>query len=461
MNANTNPPSGCPDRRGICSSAALLIFTLTAALAGQPAYRVSYPSGLAGGSRCAGAGLSQLGDVTGACVLASGALGAFYEPAGGAAVPAGGLVGRVGSSGRAVNDSGRVAGEASGYAYVWDAAGGARQLDPRPARPHAINQRGIVAGTLYPDFLLRFSPVVWDAAGVPTELVPSANGRAYDINDRGEVTGYAGARAFRASPAGVVTYLTMPAPFGFSYGMAINRHGQVAGVMKTASGNTEHAFFDDGTVVHDLGRVGDNGRVYGVNAGGIVVGERVIVGSQAFVASVASGMRDLNTLIPAGTGLSLRSARDINDAGQILVHALDGQGMPRMVRLDPLSGTAAVAPLGVGCGARPVVPQLDGDEPRLGTRPTLRMVGGVPGSMGALLLGTGRPSLRAAGACTVYPSPDVVVPFVTGVRGGLVLGYAVPATAAISGLVITAQTVVTDGAGGLEWSNGLLLIAGS
>jgi probable HAF family extracellular repeat protein len=158
---------------------------------------------------------------------------------------------------------------------------------------------------------------------------------AYGINDSGQVTGYsylAGdtvTHAFRTTATGLVS--DPGADLGTlgglgSDGRAINASGQVTGSSSIAGNSADHAFrttatgfiSDPGT---DLGTLPGftNSIGLGINALGVVVGQAsngdTINTAHAFVYDTQ--MRDLNDLIPAGSGWLLIGASGINDLGQI------------------------------------------------------------------------------------------------------------------------------------------------
>jgi probable HAF family extracellular repeat protein len=157
------------------------------------------------------------------------------------------------------------------------------------------------------------------------------------INDSGQVTGWstllAGntvvTHAFRTTAAGLVS--DAGADLGTlggtsSDGRAINAAGQVTGQSQIAGNSAYHAFrttatgliSDPGT---DLGTLPGftNSIGSGVNALGVVVGQSyngdTLITAHAFIYDTR--LRDLNDLIPAGSGWLLLGASGINDLGQI------------------------------------------------------------------------------------------------------------------------------------------------
>jgi len=164
---------------------------------------------------------------------------------------------------------------------------------------------------------------------------------------------------------------------GGRFGIAqwINRHGQIIGTSDLSGDLTTHAFLWQDGAMADLGTLGgDNSFAYWLNEAGDVVGEadvpdqthhpaiwksgeikdlgtvaddacglalsvnargQVVGGTSdcsnflhAFLWEHRGPIRDLNTLIPAGSGFQLTFALDISDRGEILAKALPQGGNP-------------------------------------------------------------------------------------------------------------------------------------
>ena len=107
----------------------------------------------------------------------------------------------------------------------------------------------------------------------------------------------------------------------WSQGYAINNKGQATGIAYTKNNFEAHAFLQTGSKVTDLGTlVGPlfTSWGFGINDSGVVVGQSDFQGTyHAFVYS-GGKMKDLNKLIPAGSGWVLLQAFGINNAGQIV-----------------------------------------------------------------------------------------------------------------------------------------------
>ena len=196
--------------------------------------------------------------------------------------------------------------------------------------------------TLNPDTgLPTADPFLWDH-GKMTDLgtLGGTNGFAQCVNHRGQVIG---GSSLAANPAacnsggpgchaffwqdGTMTDL---GTLGGDNSEAIwlNEAGEVVGSADLAgpSGNQTHdaVLWKDGQI-HDLGTVpGDPcSRGRGLNARGQAVGGSSDCHNflHAFVWDEKSGMVDLNTVIPPGSGFQLTNAFNINDRGDILAKA--------------------------------------------------------------------------------------------------------------------------------------------
>lgn len=148
---------------------------------------------------------------------------------------------------------------------------------------------------------------------------------AYAINNNGQIVGYAKNTAAKRRPflynAGTLQDLgTFGGTEGEAYG--INELGHVVGYAKNASNYSRAFLYSDG-VKQDLGTLG--GEISGandINNSGQMVGYATILSGarRAFIYD-GTAMRNLNDLIPPGSGWVLTEAFGINDSGQIV-----GQG---------------------------------------------------------------------------------------------------------------------------------------
>jgi probable HAF family extracellular repeat protein len=200
----------------------------------------------------------------------------------------------------AINNAGQVAGSidiGQGYSHaaLWDPATGVQDLGSLGGRgegdeAEGINDAGVVVGGSYNAAGYEHG-FVWDSTNGMQDLTPDATESfAGGINNAGQIVGNADGNAFLAE-GGTLTSLGQWVP------QAINNTGQIVGW--------------DNIV----------GRVHGViYADGV--------------------LRDLNSLIQDGTGLTIFMASKINDAGWIRAIAFDAQSHFHSVLLTPDNGGA-------------------------------------------------------------------------------------------------------------------------
>lgn len=246
--------------------------------------------GTLGGTSGIGNGINASGQVAGYSQNAAGTYRAFLSN-GGALTDIGDLGG--GSAvAYGINDVGQVVGSAvtaNGENHPFLFSGG-KMIDLGTLgstgddwnSAQSVNNSGVVTGTSY-DARGNFFGFVWK------------NGRMLKMG-------------------------TLGGPW--SQGYAINNKNQITGLAYTKTGMA-HAFIANcpGCKLKDLGTIsGSTSTVWGfaINDSGVVVGQSTFGGTyHAFVYS-SGKMKDLNGMIPAGSGWVLTEANGINAAGQIV-----------------------------------------------------------------------------------------------------------------------------------------------
>jgi probable HAF family extracellular repeat protein len=317
------------------------------------------------------------------------------------------LPGDSGSNAFGLNDSGQVVGESHGshHAFLWDVTNGMQDLGTLPgnrfSRALGVNDSGQVVGFSYTDFLHRHA-VLWDATKGIQDLgtLPGDSfSEARGINDSGQVAGYSctsfsgPCHAFLWDAMnGMQDLGTLPGDRN-SFAFGINNSGQVVGESFEPNEPRDHAVLWDATTgVQDLGTLPGDARsmALGLNDSGQVVGQSESRISHAFLwnghgmgglpaldrGAFASGIngngqvvgaaevydpivndyfyepavwqdgtvRDLNDLIPRGSGWFLTVASAINNAGQIVGGGVHND-LGRAFLLTPDS-SALAAPAG-------------------------------------------------------------------------------------------------------------------
>jgi probable HAF family extracellular repeat protein len=253
-----------------------------------------------------------------------------------------GTLGGTSGTGNGVNASGQIAGystNASGTYRAFLTVDGTLtdigDLGGGSAVGYALNDAGQVVGSAVTADGSNH-PFLY-SAGKMTDLgtlgSPEGNSwwnSAQGINNNGEVVGtsYNAQGNFR----GFVWLKGKMSQMGtlggsWSQAYAVNNKGQVSGIAYTKGNAQAHAFLLTGNQMKDLGTL-DNGFYswgFAINDSGVVVGQASPL-SGGYVAFVYSGgkMKDLNQLIPAGSGWVLQDAYGVNAAGQIV-----GEGLLR------------------------------------------------------------------------------------------------------------------------------------
>jgi probable HAF family extracellular repeat protein len=317
-----------------------------------------------------------------------------------------GTLGGLSAQAYEINDAGHVVGYATnssnqGRAFLWrngvmtdlGTLGGPR------AEAHGINESDLVAGTSTPASSTTFHATLWEGSD-RTDLTPGSGGTAYAINDARQVVGTMdGPNAFLWE-GGVITTLGSFGGHG-SFGADINNSRVIVGgaytnIAGSLGGLMAHAFRWQNNVMADLGilpgteeswanSINDLGQIVGtsmrtdpetyevfsqsflfsgdvmtalpvpstesyatdINDSGHVVGTmRAGGGFSRYRAYIyADGVvTNLNSLIPAGSGLDLYAAYGINSSGQIVGTAIEVNGRNHAFLLTPVeSGTPVLS----------------------------------------------------------------------------------------------------------------------
>ncbi len=442
-----------------------------AALPAQVEYAVLDLGALPGSNHSTATAMNERGDVVGWSTVGSTPRAYIYTDDGGM-LDLGTLSGENHAAAYGINELRAVVGQSGTRSFRWSPGAGMTEiLAGSWTRPNAINTRGEIAGTLNPDAVLSFTPFAFRPSTGLTALTPNQIGRANDINEAGQLVGYAtarigpgGAGAFRHSPtAGLVP---LPVLSGWAaVPNGINERGDVVGLLRSSTRADAGFIYTDAGGMQQLPG-SRSGVPADLNDHGVVVGSYYLSSGadNATIYTAATGSRDLNGLIAPGSNYSLLAARDINNAGQILVRGYDRVAAEfRALRLDPLRPTATTFPVGTGCAPTGAAPTLRSTPPALGTTLRIDLQGAPPATAGALLLSSGDPAVTALGqGCTAYAAlrSAVALPVRTDAGGDATLALPLAVNPAWVGVRLMAQGALPAGSG-LALTNGLFLIAGN
>jgi probable HAF family extracellular repeat protein len=231
------------------------------------------------------------------------------------------------AEGTAINNLGEVAGfsnlkNGERHAFVFH-NGKMTDLGPtgQESRAFAINDSGVVAGSEsipgegHTDAVLFINGKVTDLG-----LIPGSGGiftSPTGINNSNEVVGSGDNRESMERAwvyrNGQMTDLgTLGGPQAAA--SAINRSGEIVGFAQTST-DADHGFLDRAGKMTDLG---NNVFPNAISNSGVIAGQGGC--GNAFILS-GGICRNLQTLIPAGSGYELQTAIGINNKGQIVVDA--------------------------------------------------------------------------------------------------------------------------------------------
>jgi probable HAF family extracellular repeat protein len=275
------------------------------------------------------------------------------------------------ASAAGVNESGHVVGYSAlttppsgSHAVLWS-NGGITDLTPdvpanQSAVAAAINESGQVVGNIF--YTTAF---LWQN-GQRTVLGHLGGGGSWasDINDSGVIVGSSSTDdltplGFMAHPFswqnGVMTDLGLLAGDEEGGAAAINNLGQIVGISGRTDPDTYEQFYrafiySDG-VMTALPVPSWEAYAGDINDAGVVVGSMRAGGGFSnfhgwvYIDGVVT---NLNTLIPAGTGLHIAYATAINNDGQIAATAFDAQGRYHAVLLTPGQGPPPTPTVSIG-----------------------------------------------------------------------------------------------------------------
>jgi probable HAF family extracellular repeat protein len=263
------------------------------------------------------------------------------------------------SAARAVNDAGQVGGYYYGKGYQAYLATDQKDSDlgtlgTAYSMTYAINAHGHAAGSSYTTDA-REHAFLWDGhAMADLGTLGGSYSKAFGVNATDLVVGYAYLPngVFHAF-SGRTTGLTDLGTLGgiYSSANAVNDAGQIAGYAYIQGNAKQHACLWLAGVAHDLGDLGGNfSDALALDGDAThVVGRATIPTKSGYLAYhaflwSAGEMKDLNTLLPAGSGWVLEEATGVNDAGQI-VGAGTHNGHTRAFLLQPNASAQAPSQL--------------------------------------------------------------------------------------------------------------------
>jgi probable HAF family extracellular repeat protein len=301
--------------------------------------------------------INDAGEIVGASTTAANRLRAFLWRNG--SMTDLGTLGGFHSEAFAISANGHVAGRsqtsaAKYHAVLWS-GGAITDLTPSSdyAAANGVNSGKQVVGTVD-----NWKGFVWQN-NVLTLLGDLGGGcsNAMDINDTGHIVGSSCTTEVNRPHAtlwhqGAVFDLGVVPGQDDAGASAINLIGQIVGSSGTMDPETyeitSRSFLYDGTL-NVLPVPGTEGYAGDINDSGVVVGTMRAAGgfSKWHAYIYADGVvTNLNSLIPAGSGLHLAYGTAINNAGQIVGTAFDAQGRYHAYLLTPMTPGTPVVSIG-------------------------------------------------------------------------------------------------------------------
>jgi probable HAF family extracellular repeat protein len=297
-----------------------------------------------------------------------------------------GTLGGYDSSANAVNNRGQVVGEALNtipdpytsnfnnffiagatqvHAFRWTKSEGMQDLGTLGGTDSAaflINDRGQILGFSFTDSTVNPAtglptthPFLWEN-GKMTDLgtlggtfsgpfIPESVG---GLNNRGEVAGTSNLAGdltnhpyLWTKSEGMKDLGTLGGTFGFATWISDAR--EIVGVATTPGDQYTHGFLWRDGAMTDLGTPGSDpaSQANGINSRGQVVGTGFMFAAPAnidlhgFLWEDGGPIVDLNTLVPSGSGVTITSASEINDRGEIAANGFLSNGDQRAFLLIP------------------------------------------------------------------------------------------------------------------------------
>jgi len=233
------------------------------------------------------------------------------------------------SEATAVNSTGDVVGGSNGQAFL---VHNEKMTDLGPGEATGINDFGeIVGGTSQHAFLISSGklttlPDLSTYGGGGYSSASGINNNRQIVGSSDTAGGYSHAVLWAN---GAITDLgTLGGTQSAAY--AINNLGQVTGWAHTASEATHVFLWRNGTMT-DLGTFGLDPVGEAINNHEVIVGQS---GNGAWIWSNGT-FRNLNNLIPPGSGFTLNAATAINDNGQIVANGSNATGQTHAFLLTP------------------------------------------------------------------------------------------------------------------------------